>query len=585
MFALVVIYFILVHRNHKRVAHAYDERGSYLSASQSGVTVDAYSDARAPDARRHRLEEMAGAVGLGAALSALRRRSSGHHRRDDEMSNVTASQAPRTGPTDSHMTEKFTESSGRYEEPPRASWRDRLIGPTAGIAGLAAAKKFIDRRRERRDDRRADSIYQGPPDDSYYSRSAVHLNEVEEGRRPMPQRRDHWQEVEDRERAQQSTISRPDLQSRISAESYDSYNTPRKSEGQPRRFGFPGTAGTLGALGGFKRIGSYFRRRRERDEDQRVQAQRLQEQEDEQLYGPSSAQRLYKGDGTPVRGGRVGSTSPVTDRTGSPTRSRYGGRSTVNDGSPQPRTRANIPPPPRSRSKAPQPPVHSSSPSEPITSPSQHPTHHDFHQTGNVSQQSPPLSPPPAAAAASGSLLSPPVQPLSRQRNYSSSPHEGVESPPVSVKVKMHNDGRHVTLRRLNDEEAAHEREARRRERRREGRAGHEDDLSEDPNPNAGQRFRRGGGTPYAGPSQAGAAGTPPSQQQPSDLQLPPQGQPAVSPPSAAGGMGSSPHQTGTGTDVSDYDNNRRRRRAERARAEAQRAAAGKKTGPRVEFQ
>ncbi|KAK7514666.1 hypothetical protein IWZ03DRAFT_222115 [Phyllosticta citriasiana] len=47
-----------------------------------------------------------------------------------------------------------------------------------------------------------------------------------------------------------------------------------------------------------------------------------------------------------------------------------------------------------------------------------------------------------------------------------------LSSPPVSVKVKMHKDGRHVTLRRLNEQEAAEEREARRRERRGESVGG-----------------------------------------------------------------------------------------------------------------
>lgn len=42
-----------------------------------------------------------------------------------------------------------------------------------------------------------------------------------------------------------------------------------------------------------------------------------------------------------------------------------------------------------------------------------------------------------------------------------------LESPPVSLKVKMHNDGRHVTLRRLTkEEEAVAQREARQRENR-----------------------------------------------------------------------------------------------------------------------
>jgi hypothetical protein len=56
-----------------------------------------------------------------------------------------------------------------------------------------------------------------------------------------------------------------------------------------------------------------------------------------------------------------------------------------------------------------------------------------------------------------------------RRRRSRSRHSQGDEivSPPVSVKVKMHGDrGRHVTLRRLTQQEAAAEREARRGHRR-----------------------------------------------------------------------------------------------------------------------
>ena len=42
-----------------------------------------------------------------------------------------------------------------------------------------------------------------------------------------------------------------------------------------------------------------------------------------------------------------------------------------------------------------------------------------------------------------------------RSRRRSSNGDQSVTSPPVSVKVKTHSDGRHVTLRRLSEEETA----------------------------------------------------------------------------------------------------------------------------------
>jgi hypothetical protein len=198
---------------------------------------------------------------------------------------------------------------------------------------------------------------------------------------------------------------------------------------------------------------------------------------------------------------------------------------------------------------------------------------------------------------------------------------------PVSVKVKMHNDGRHVTLRRLNEQEAAAEREARRVGADTSGngrRARRGSSLSSGGEEAGGSRFRRGNNSIRPSSQQPIAAVPPPppmsspsaadSQRPPfaSDLPMPMAGssripQASASPPAAiVPGMGQPisppPHQglspapgpassgaivspgnimsdIGTGTDVSAFDNNRRRRRAERAR----RDAAAK--GARVEFE
>ncbi|KAK1079598.1 hypothetical protein LTR33_006252 [Friedmanniomyces endolithicus] len=191
---------------------------------------------------------------------------------------------------------------------------------------------------------------------------------------------------------------------------------------------------------------------------------------------------------------------------------------------------------------------------------------------------------------------------------------------PVAVKVKMHPDGKHVTLRRLSEQEADAERQARRTDRQSRRRrtsevssGGLEDELP----PGSNQRYRRNGkgvvrrssDQPIANvpipPPMSSTAG---SHRPPSELNLPPpttagaaaypgasrpMGMPShsISPP---GGQGlSSPPITGmtsgsgmtspgeggdvTGTDVSAFDNNRRRRRAERARRlEAARGGGGR---------
>ncbi|WPG98090.1 Hypothetical protein R9X50_00087600 [Acrodontium crateriforme] len=179
--------------------------------------------------------------------------------------------------------------------------------------------------------------------------------------------------------------------------------------------------------------------------------------------------------------------------------------------------------------------------------------------------------------------------------------NESVNSPPISVKVKMHNDGR-ATLRRLPPDEAAAERAQRRQERRQRSRRGSSISSNGDASPGgAGGRYRRTGGPPPAmrssstqpitdippiPPSHSSSAGRraselnlppalpggmlssvspsrpPPHGESPSGTHgLSPQGQPIV-----GSGLSGDVGSPGTGTDVSAFADNRRRRRAERAR-------------------
>jgi hypothetical protein len=164
----------------------------------------------------------------------------------------------------------------------------------------------------------------------------------------------------------------------------------------------------------------------------------------------------------------------------------------------------------------------------------------------------------------------------------------------------MHNDGRHVTLRRLNEEEAAAEREAR-KERQKKNRTGSRSSISDLGN----ERWRRtealeaqqaqemGQGSLPPPPPMGGAPLRMPEPSIPGPPPGPPPGnypgpaQSSLSPPppmpAAMNSVLSSPPGTqvyGTETDLSGaYDSNRRRRRAERAQAKAARSG-----GSRVEF-
>ena len=575
MSALLVLYFILVHRNHKRVglgALAINdeyEQESYTSGARTELTEPEMEERR--HRRRRRLEEAAGAVGLGAALTALRRRRSGRGRdnyvdQSDVASTVPPSQmhsqAPSHAMTQSRLTEKFTESD-YSSQAPRKTWKERLLGPGAaagGVAGLAGATKLFRRRRMKDDDFSETTAYRPPPLGGNVSQDTLNVNRMEEGGHANAPY-DDWRRVEETEAAQEEARRRGVAQSRLSDDTLDSLEKPAPKR---RGFGLPASLGALGAVGG---IGSYFKRRKEKREDERVASEIEREHENERLYTSPGGRPRYTGDGTPKRAGRMsGAPTTITERTESPMQSTVGAS---NLGSPVRHTRtgshvsagdlsspagprrggsrppgAAIPPPPRSRPVS-TGPTHAASPSEGYShSRSRRGSGSNIYSTTNVVDPEAPLSPPPAVTA-TNSMLAPPNPPFAhgRSRSQSASPQDSSQSPVASVKVKMHNDGRHVTLRRLNEEEAARERANR--------RAQGMDDTSN------GGRFRREQ-TPVTShhPSQA-------------SLATPPQG-PGVSPPSALGPPSAG---TGAGTEVTDFESNRRRRRAERARAEQARAA------------
>jgi hypothetical protein len=222
-------------------------------------------------------------------------------------------------------------------------------------------------------------------------------------------------------------------------------------------------------------------------------------------------------------------------------------------------------------------------------------------------------------AAAGTALASSAGRHRHRRRRSSSSRRRGDEhlsSPPVSVKVQMHNDGRHVTLRRLTKEEAAASREAKRGDQR-NSRRRHASVSSLSDTQGGNDRWRRLGEieSRHAGPVQGeqGAAAAAPnasaitapsasaprpgSSPIPAPIPAPPIPAPAPAPvpapdpvpPLAASALPppaplSNPYGAGsvaspgtfTGTELSgDFESNRRRRRAERAQARAKQQQPG----------
>jgi hypothetical protein len=191
-----------------------------------------------------------------------------------------------------------------------------------------------------------------------------------------------------------------------------------------------------------------------------------------------------------------------------------------------------------------------------------------------------------------------------RRRRTSSSRRRGDEhlsSPPVSVKVKMHNDGRHVTLRRLTEEERRRDRRNSRRRHTsvsslsdaqggndRWRRLGETESPHTDPvqgeqgrvteaaaAPNASAITAPSASAPRPGPSMTSAPTPAPAPDPVPSLTA--SALPPPAPPSNIYGAGSvaSPG-TYTGTEMSgDFENNRRRRRAERAQARMARQQPG----------
>lgn len=608
---LILLYFAFSYANQPVIG---GDDGSYYSGTDM-------TPPRREKSRHTGLKTMAGALGGAALIEGFRRnrRSRDEERRTDVVSSRPGSRhgsrsrhSSRHRPSGSYTEEdKYSEDDTRHQH----TWRNRILGGVAAGGTIAGLRHWMNRRRGQDLESDVSSYTRPPGGHTFVTHDDV--SRVNAGLPPESPARVHGVRPGGPAPMPGRTPSRPGF--RRAGDSVSSYTSINHGEEpfspepeSPEREHHHGVRDGVAALGvaGFAR--HLWNRRRQNREDQRVDDMRRQDRVQEEIARRNSRRRQgtqLTGDGSPsfrrpglnrpAAGGSVVTlddtaltgSNPALSRQHLPRPGSMPGAShsalapgtTMSSITPTHPPPSNIPlPPPPGGPAMPMPPppiqdpAYVESGSEGYMSPGGH--QHRRHRLRDAAEAG-------ASSAAADHLYS---------RN------DGVESPPVSVKVKMHNDGRHVTLRRLNEEEAAAEREARRRDPRRRNESMGSFDGKERWRRNermeAAQAAQMGGGGPSTVPPPPAPGGAPvampmasdhlpgPAYAQQQQYQQPVELPPPPPPPIPGSGMGAaaSPPSVGaygTETDVSTYDNNRRRRRAERTKAKA-----AAQTG-RVEFE
>lgn len=571
VFALLFIYFIL----------------SYLSGRHGGSDYS-YSSGSAVEERRRQsgLGGLARAgiagVGLAALSDRFRRRSRSRGSRPEVVGSRRQSASRRH--SGSYIEEEKYSRHGRDEER-GGGWKDRIlkIGAIAGV--VAVAKNLMGRKNRDRDRDRDSDVGDYPP--PLGGAAPINPDRLEEGR-PLP--------------SGQHPLNQPLHHQRST--SFVSRSSYMSASGEPRRgHGFRDAVAGLSAFGLARNI---FKNRRERKEQRRLEMQRQREQEERRAR--ANNQRLT-GDGFPRRAPRRGSLTTSTDD------------STSTDDRPRPD--AGVPPlvpagvdpagvagaaiagedlgrDRRHNNKNPSiPTMGGPPPTGPVSMPPMPPdTQGIFHPESSGSE---------AYISAGGrrhrrhhsrrriplkggnpGAVAPESSSSRRDRHHSAGGGEAsVATPPVSVKVKMHADGRQVTLRRLPEEEAAAERTQRSKDRHGKHRKGSLSSLSG--SDGGGNRYRRTEAMQQEQmrvESENLAAARAHIQSQTVPVPVPP---PPPIPESSvglrpgAGSVGSPGTYDGTATDASaNYRDNRKRRRAERSQAKL---AKEVRRGNAVEFE
>ena len=632
VFALLLVYFILTHLKERRYGSGedYDNRYSY----GTGSVVEGTPSKRRRSGSGNLFKGAIAGAGLYALVDRFRSRRKSETRHD----------GPGPGPevvgsrrhSGSYLEDEKYSQYGR--DPDRSSrWEDRLMKIAIPIGAAGLAERFLDRRHRDRD---SDSGHYDPP-----LGGATAINEGRPGFHPAPGAPRPPPQIGPYSRppggpgvaagalpSGQHPLDRPHSSSSMT---YSNYLSASQEPKQTHRLR-DGIA-TLGVLGLAKSI---FSRRKDRKNEERYDGQ------DATMSGA-----VFTGDGRPPRRHHRDTSSIGSDSslTGSHPHTAHGippipaGSFPAGSGAHaaalererlERERRENEPLPlggvPRPVSMPPMPPdpvgvLHrddsvrrdDTSGSESFASPGGR-SHHRHHSMRNAA----------AAGIAGGAaglmagealgrrhnrdeslrsdsvnreetrvglpprngdhLGPPPGGPLSSHAAGSSSPAGAAQTPPVSVKVKMHDNGRKVTLRRLPEEEARAEREARRAARASRRRGDSVSSLSgSDVGGRPGQRFRRDRQeqqnadamrveSERLAEARAQASGS--QQLSPGDYPAPPPIPDTNPRPMGPGsGLGSgvgSPGYDGGTSGGSDYAAQRRRRRAERA----QTAGQGKKT-------
>ncbi|KAL4938104.1 hypothetical protein BDV06DRAFT_61907 [Aspergillus oleicola] len=545
-FLILAIFFWLSYRYDHDGGHSgegdYDSRYSYISR-------------RPDDDHGHsNLGRMAAAGAAGAGLASLFRRRSREH-------------APESSTT-SYMTEKYSDEGSRH-----GGWGSRFLKLGALGGGAMLAKRLFDRRRERESDTES-GRYQPAPHRRTESMTEESLSRLDSRSR-----------LDDRPPSGPSypapvnrPPTRPPSRPQSPNSSYYDYSYFSRDEERPSH----GARNALFGAGVFATIKGLFNRGRRKDDELRhVEELRRHDLENEKLARANSKRR-YTGDGYYPQRKRPASqtaTDLSSDITPRPHRAQH---------------------PPESQLSV-IPPVTSGAADGAVSElPPAPPAHYDPTSTMTPTGPAAPLAPPqpplvpvpvPAAGHTPGGSAGPSTGHLPTPSGAAWQRDEHTESPPVSIKVKMHDDGRNITLRRLTEEEAAAGREARRRERRQSRRRnGSASSLSGNEGTGSRDRWRRveelerqqqaqidrerAAAAAAAAGTAAATASPPPFAQGPgaSGHSIPPTSSflPPRPPSTNPYGSITSPG-TYTGTDASEYATNRRRRRAERARARQER--------------
>ena len=604
VFALLVVYFVLTHLQERWSAGSdYDSRYSYGAGSVAG-------------SRRHsgRGKLIKGAL-AGAGIYALVDRFRSRRRKDRDDGPEVVGSRRHSG---SYLEDEKYSEYGR--DPDRESrWGNRLmkIAIPLGAAGLAA--RFLDRRHKDRD---SDTATYGPP-----LGGVSNINPGGSGAPPPPMAPvppgapgpygrpppvpgppvPPGQPLP----SGQHPLNRPPSSMTYSS-SYSASNAPRRGHGL--RDGLA----TLGVIGLAKSI---WNRRRDRKEDERLDQEHEARMSGGHLTGDGHPPRHHRRHASSVDSrssltghhpqtahgippipagtfapGTAGATQLERERLAREERERRAQEALPLGGVPRP---VSMPPMPADTQGI----LHQENDSRSDSVASASVESREHHHSGRNA----------AAAGIGGAAVGLAAgEALASRRNGSTSGRgsgslpppprnqtsgtSNTASPPVSVKVRMHDNGRKVTLRRLPEEEARAEREARRTARlaRRRGTGSGSVSVSSlsgsDVGGRPGHRFRRRDAQqqqqneeamrleserlaearrlaqtqqqPGIPNTAAGPSSLPPPPPIPESSPRPPGGN-----LSAAGGSGvGSPGTYDGGTSGgSDYAAQRRRRRAERA--------------------